>query len=587
MKTHGGGGGGTSPAKWRWRLCFAVAAAALLFFSLLVPVFVLLGLHNIFPYGFFKENQLSQSDTSFGLFETNASQFQSNNSRNNELVKKLATTFVEDWNENITRKLEVPSKEHLNLNSTGNAICQLEFGSYCIWSAQNKYTMKDSTLKRMKDQLFLARSYFPTVYKQKDQAKFSIEMKQNIQDHEKILTSSYSDSDLPDSVWEKIERMDDTIEKAKLCNVDCNNINKKLRQILDLTENEAYFHMKQSTFLYKLAVQTLPKSHHCLTMRLTFQYFNYFEEGPLSDDIQNPNLKHYVLFSRNVVSASVTVNSTVMNCQDSEDIIFHIVTDSQNFYAFKSWFSRNKYKNTGFQILDFEKFRNLNSYGDFSTQKLFPSEEFQVSFHTKNQETKTEYLSLFGHSHFALPDLFPYLKKVVVLDDDVAVQKDLSILWDFDLGEKLIGAAQFCGVKLGQIKPYLAEYKYDNDSCAWMSGINIINLEKWRELDINAIYHGLVQKFERENEESYRTASLQLSLLVFQDLVKPFPTGWIQSNLGQNYEITHGRIRKALALHFNGNMKPWLDLGIHKYKKYWRKYFPRDDLFMVECNVNP
>lgn len=125
-------------------------------------------------------------------------------------------------------------------------------------------------------------------------------------------------------------------------------------------------------------------------------------------------------------------------------------------------------------------------------------EEFRVSGHTTTQPTplqmNTKYLSVFGHSHFLLPDVLKNLKKVILLDDDVVVQKDISFLWNLNMGGKVIAATEFCGVKLGQLESYLGATGYDSDSCAWMSGINKIDLEKWRELDITGVYQSLVHK---------------------------------------------------------------------------------------------
>lgn len=192
----------------------------------------------------------------------------------------------------------------------------------------------------------------------------------------------------------------------------------------------------------------------------------------------------------------VLLTSSLGSFQDPEDIVFHLVTDQQNFYAFKSWFSRKSYKGASFHILNIEDSQFVPD-SNLGAQKLSTSEEFRISFssNTKNaQVERTEYLSVFGHSHFALPDLLKNVSKVVVLDDDVVVQKDLSSLWNFDLGGKVIGAVQFCGVRLGQIKEYVGEFKYDSNSCAWMSGLNIVDLEKWRERDIGSVYHELLQR---------------------------------------------------------------------------------------------
>jgi alpha-1,4-galacturonosyltransferase len=192
----------------------------------------------------------------------------------------------------------------------------------------------------------------------------------------------------------------------------------------------------------------------------------------------------------------VLLTSSLASFQDPEDIVFHLVTDQQNIYAFKSWFSRKSYKGASFRILNIEDFQFGYSDRNFSAQKLSPSEEFRISFRDtkKTQAEGTEYLSVFGHSHFALPNLLKNISKVVVLDDDIIVQKDLSLLWNFDLGGKVIGAEQVCGVTLGQIKEYIGGFKYDSNSCAWMSGLNIVDLKKWREYNIDSVYHELLQR---------------------------------------------------------------------------------------------
>jgi alpha-1,4-galacturonosyltransferase len=86
-----------------------------------------------------------------------------------------------------------------NLLSSGENVksCQVEFGSYCIWSEENKERMKDYTVKRVKDQLFVARAYYPTIAKQTEMSNLALEMKQRIQDHEQMLSKVITDPDLP------------------------------------------------------------------------------------------------------------------------------------------------------------------------------------------------------------------------------------------------------------------------------------------------------------------------------------------------------------------------------------------------------
>lgn len=118
-------------------------------------------------------------------------------------------------------------------------------------------------------------------------------------------------------VENKSEKMEVAIARAKSVPVDCNNVDKKLRQIYDLTEDEADFHRKQSAFLYKLNVQTMPKSLHCLSLKLTVEYFksSHYEEQADEEKFIDSSLHHYVIFSNNVLAASVVINSTVTHAK--------------------------------------------------------------------------------------------------------------------------------------------------------------------------------------------------------------------------------------------------------------------------------
>lgn len=124
-------------------------------------------------------------------------------------------------------------------------------------------------------------------------------------------------SKLIDRVENNSQKMEVATARAKSVPVDCNNVDKKLRQIFDLTEDEADFHMKQSAFLYKLNVQTMPKSHHCLSLKLTVEYFksSHDEEKADAEKFFDSSLHHYVIFSNNVLAASVVINSTVTHAK--------------------------------------------------------------------------------------------------------------------------------------------------------------------------------------------------------------------------------------------------------------------------------
>jgi alpha-1,4-galacturonosyltransferase len=65
------------------------------------------------------------------------------------------------------------------------------------------------------------------------------------------------------------------------------------------------------------------------------------------------------------------------------------------------------------------------------------------------------------------------------------------------MGGKVIGAVQFCEVRLGQLKPYMADHNVNANSCVWLSGLNVIELDKWRDMGITSLYDQSFQKVSR------------------------------------------------------------------------------------------
>ncbi|KAL0710948.1 hypothetical protein Bca4012_017926 [Brassica carinata] len=620
MKGGGVGGGGGGGGKRRWKV-LAIGVLVLVILSMLVPLAFLLGLHN----GFHSPGivTVQPSSTFDGLNRINATKHSQRDlpDRVDQVLQKInpvlpkKTEITEGYrdmnrtsisdsknrglpmspvvvanpspaNKTITEVSHKGVEEATIVNADETQrTCQVKYGSYCLWREENKEPMKDAKVKHMKDLLFVARAYYPSIAKMPSQSQLTRDMKQNIQEFERILIVSSADADLPPQVDKKFEKMETVISKAKSFPVDCNNVDKKLRQILDLTEDEASFHMKQSVFLYQLAVHTMPKSLHCLSMRLTVEYFKSDSvDVEDSEKFSDPSLLHFVIISENILASSVVINSTVLNARESKNFVFHVLTSEQNYFAMKQWFIRNPCKQAAIQVLNIEKLELDNS-----DRTLSLPAEFRVSFlsgdNLASQGNRTHYLSMFSQSHYLLPKIFHKLKKVVILDHDVVVQRDLSPLWELDMEGKVNGAVKACSVRLGQLKS-LKGGGFDTNACLWMSGLNVIDLARWRELGVSETY----QKFYKQMSgggESREAVALQASLLTFQDKVYALDDKWALSGLGYDYYINTQTIKNAATLHFNGNMKPWLELGIPQYKSYWRKHLNREDRFLSDCNVNP
>ncbi|THU56930.1 hypothetical protein C4D60_Mb11t22390 [Musa balbisiana] len=587
----------TTPAKRRWRAPAAVVLV-LVFFSLLVPLDFLLGLHDRFPSGYLTDDRRPPETSSwnFGRLGGVGSSSEGDVSSIERLVKRFEPTFSKDVTGSDLSKTGDLLNQKPDTNSTGQLVVAGKgTGSNSKTINLNSRSQLENTSTHYKPEFIIShRKAFPKPQVVPSRSLPDLTAKLGSRDVKKSNAEGGNGDGIRKDchVEKKIQKMEQTIARTKACTVDCKNVDKKLRQILDLTEDEANFHLKQSAFLYQLGVQTMPKSLHCLSMRLTVEFFKSLSTDSKNshpNKLDSPNLLHFVIFSKNTLAAAVTINSTVVNSQVSQNMIFHVVTDAQNYYGMKLWFIRNSYKEATIVVINFEELNLEHLHNDGLTKLSLPV-EFRAYIHKTDQPTtqmSTEYLTVFGHSHYLLPEIFKNLKRVVVLDDDVVVQRDLSSLWNLHLQGKVNGAIEFCRLRFGQLKMLLGRNSYDADSCAWMSGLNIIDLEKWREHNVTGTYLQLLESFGTKNEVSLGAAVFPAGLLALKNLIYPLGERWSLLGLGHNYSVNVEDMKTATSLHYNGQMKPWLDLGIPEYKKYWKIYLTQDEKFMDECNVNP
>ncbi|RRT45699.1 hypothetical protein B296_00054117 [Ensete ventricosum] len=166
------------------------------------------------------------------------------------------------------------------------------------------------------------------------------------------------------------------------------------------------------------------------------------------------------------------------------------------------WFLANLPGNAAIQIQNVEEFTWLNSSYSPVLKQL--GSQSMIDFYFRLHRAKSDgnlkfrnpkYLSILNHLRFYLPEILPKLSKVVFLDDDVVVQKDLTPLWTIDLKGKVNGAVETCGESFHRFDRYLnfsnpliAE-NFDPRACGWAFGMNVFDLDEWRKQNITDIYH--------------------------------------------------------------------------------------------------
>lgn len=106
-----------------------------------------------------------------------------------------------------------------------------------------------------------------------------------------------------------------------------------------------------------------------------------------------------------------------------------------------------------------------------------------------------KYLSMLNHLRFYLPQIYPKLDKILFLDDDVVVQKDLTGLWLVDLEGKVNGAVETCVENFHRFDKYLnfsnsyIAREFNPNACGWAYGMNIFDLKEWKKRNLTGVYH--------------------------------------------------------------------------------------------------
>ncbi|OMO64650.1 Glycosyl transferase, family 8 [Corchorus olitorius] len=363
----------------------------------------------------------------------------------------------------------------------------------------------DAQVRHLKDQLIRAKVYLslPGI---KNNPHITRELRLRIKEVSRALGDAAKDSDLPKTAFDKLKTMEQSLEKGKQIQDDCAAVVKKLRAMLHSTEEQLRVHKKQTTFLTQLTAKTLPKGLHCLPLRLTSEYYslNTSQQNFLNQEkLEDPRLYHYALFSDNILAAAVVVNSTVSHAKHPSNHVFHIVTDRLNYAAMRMWFLGHPPGKATIQVQNIEEFTWLNSsYSPVLKQLGSPSMiDYYFRAHRANSDSNLKfrnpkYLSILNHLRFYLPEIFPKLNKVLFLDDDIVVQKDLSGLWSLDLRGNVNGAVETCGESFHRFDRYLnfsnplISKNFDAHACGWAYGMNIFDLEEWRQQNITELLCG-------------------------------------------------------------------------------------------------
>lgn len=368
------------------------------------------------------------------------------------------------------------------------------------------------------------------------------------------------------------------------------------------------------------AASAIPKGIHCLSLRLTDEYSSnaharkQLPSPELLPLLSDNSYHHMIVSTDNILAASVVVNSAVQSSLQPEKIVFHVITDKKTYAGMHSWFALNPVSPAIVEVKGVHQF-------DWLTRENVPvleaveshngirsyyhgnhvaganlSETTPRRFASKLQARSPKYISLLNHLRIYIPELFPNLNKVVFLDDDVVIQRDLSPLWEIDLEGKVNGAVETCRgedewVMSKRFRNYfnfshpLIAKNLNPDECAWAYGMNIFDLSAWRKTNIRETYHSWLKENLKSNLTMWKLGTLPPALIAFKGHIHPINPSWHMLGLGYQNKTNIDSVKKAAVIHYNGQSKPWLQIGFEHLRPFWTKYVNYSNDFVRNCHI--
>lgn len=183
-----------------------------------------------------------------------------------------------------------------------------------------------------------------------------------------------------------------------------------------------------------------------------------------------------------------------------------------------------------------------------------------IEGNTKLLLTKT--INRTTYLRILLPDLLPMLEKVIYLDADLIIDKDLTDLWDISFEDKLaVGVRDyyFHTISTQNAIPNYEAFGLNKDAVFCNAGVMVLNLKKWREESISPKIMAFVEQYMLNDQQGINA--------IFNGRWKTVSPRWnvtlssINSFKPEFEKIGDGDIKSMLEYsfitHFTSRYKPW------------------------------
>ncbi len=190
----------------------------------------------------------------------------------------------------------------------------------------------------------------------------------------------------------------------------------------------------------------------------------------------------------------------------------------------------------------------------------------------------THYFSIENYFRFKLASLFPNIDKVIYLDSDMIISKDVLDLFNTDIRNYYAGmilnasTIEFLGSQLLRLELPLNSYYFN-------AGLMLLNLNKWRSDKIEQ----KLFEWAKNNREKIDFVDQDVLNVVLSGSIKKLPEKYnIQLSYYENEKKLSKLTENIHTIHYCGPTKPWNNKEMFLSEYFW-KYAKINPFYDLIC----
>lgn len=203
--------------------------------------------------------------------------------------------------------------------------------------------------------------------------------------------------------------------------------------------------------------------------------------------------------------------------------------------------------------------RNKNRYDEI--KRRYNTEIIYSHVETSEWMKTVPFISVYTEASILrlfLPELLPDVDKIIYLDTDIVVKRDIAELWDINIEDYFVAAVRISKLPFVRIKKY--QKKGIDTDHYFNSGVIVFNLKKIRlAMNLSDAAMECLRKnpdFGWPDQDILNLLLLPRVLLL--DKIWNYPA--LSADIDKKYDV---------ILHFAGKIKPWKSYSGEACKYYW------------------